>query len=232
MDFAYIQKTSLIDYPENICSTIFTIGCNFKCPFCYNRTLVIPEEYPKNPLSNEQVLSTLFKRTHFVHAVCITGGEPTVFDDLYDFIKSLKKEGFLVKLDTNGTNPKMIKRLIDDKLLDYVAVDIKNSQIKYAKTIGLESFDASKIKETVDLLRQNNISFELRTTIVPTVHNIESIEEIGKWVGGGKFVIQDFRRTNSLIDPSLMNVIPFSQNELETFKKTAEKYFDKVELRI
>ncbi len=231
MEFAYIQKTSLVDYPGNICSTVFTIGCNFKCPFCYNKSLVIPEEYPKNPLTIEQVLSTLNKRKQFVQAVCITGGEPTIHEGLYDFIKSLKKEGFLVKLDSNGTNPKIIEKLIKDNLLDYIAVDIKNSPLEYSKATGVD-VDTSKIQETVEILKKSTVKYELRTTVVPTIHKIENIEEIGRWAGGeGKFIIQDFRRTNSLIDPSLESIVPFKQNELDIFKKTAEKYFNEVELK-
>ncbi|MCC7552418.1 anaerobic ribonucleoside-triphosphate reductase activating protein [Candidatus Micrarchaeota archaeon] len=230
MEFAYIQKTSLVDYPGNICSTVFTIGCNFKCPFCYNKSLVLPEEFPRNPLTEEQVLSTLIKRKKFVSAVCITGGEPTMYDELYNFIKSLKNEGFLVKLDTNGTNPKIIKKLIENKLVDYIAMDIKNSFENYTLTTGVDT-NTDNIQETIKILKNSDLEYELRITIVPSIHKIEDIEKIGMVSGGNNFSIQIFKRTNTLIDSSLVNVAPFSQNELSMFKKTAEKYFSKVELK-
>ncbi len=231
MEFAYIQKTSLVDYPENICSTVFTIGCNFKCPFCYNKSLVISEEFPRNTLTEEQVLSTLIKRKRFVSAVCITGGEPTLHNELYGFIKALKNEGFLVKLDSNGTNPDMIRKLLDEKLVDYVAIDIKNSPDNYNRATNVD-IDISNIKQTLNLLNTSNIKYELRTTVVPSIHTIEDMEEIGRWTGGGeKFSIQSFKQTDTLIDPSLENIAPFSQQELKKFKEIAEKYFKKVELK-
>lgn len=231
MEFAYIQKTSLVDYPDNICSTLFTIGCNFKCPFCYNKSLVLPEEFTNNPLTEEQVLSTLIKRKRFVSAVCITGGEPTIHKGLYNFIKSLKQEEFLVKLDTNGTNSEVIKRLINEKLVDYIAMDIKNSFDNYPKASGL-NIELSDIKKTIEIINLSDIPHEFRTTVVPSIHTVEDIEEIGRWTGGDKFSIQNFKRTNTLIDQTLENVVPFSKNELDMFKKTAEKYFKKVELKI
>lgn len=233
MEFAHIQKTSLVDYPEEICSTVFTIGCNFRCPFCYNKSLVIPEEFPKNPLTAEQVLKTLIGRKQFVSAVCITGGEPTIHEDLFDFIKSLKSNDFLVKLDTNGTNPEMVKKLLKRNLLDYIAVDIKTAPLEYAKATGLDAVDTSKIQETVQLIKNSSeIDYELRTTLVPTIHRLEDIEELGKWIGGGKkYSMQVFQRTDSLINPELANVTPFKENELEAFVNIAKKYFKDVELK-
>ncbi len=231
LDFAQIQKTSLIDFPGEVASTLFTLGCNFRCPFCHNRSLVLPDEYPPQRITPEQALAELSKRKKYVQAVCITGGEPTIHPELTWFISSLKNEGLKVKLDTNGSNSKMLSELYQKELLDYVAMDIKSSLEDYDESSGVQS-DIAKIKESVQLIRSSGIPYEFRTTVVPGLHDLEKIEAIGKWLeGADRYVIQSFSPEGGTLDKSFETKAPFKDKNLQAFVNTAKPYFKEVMLR-
>ena len=213
MKFSGLQKLTLLDYPEKMACTVFTAGCNFRCPFCHNATLV-------NDINNEvvfeeyEILDFLNKRQGILEGVCITGGEPLLHDDLTEFIKKVKESGFKVKLDTNGSFPNKLKYLVNNNLIDYVAMDIKNSKEKYSKTIDVKNFDISSIEESINFLLQNNIEYEFRTTGVKEFHNLEDIENISLWIkGANKYFLQNFVDSGNLICDGL------SAHEPETINK-------------
>ena len=231
LDFAHIEKTSLLDFPGEVASTLFTVGCNFRCPFCYNRSLVIPEEFPPQRISAEQAISELTKRKAFVGAVVITGGEPTIHPDLPWFIESLKNEGLKVKLDSNGSNPSVLKELYSKELLDYVAMDIKSSLEHYNEATGV-SIDIADIKESTRIIRSSGIPYEFRTTVVPGLHDLNKIEELGKWLEGSEhYILQPFTPQGSTIDKAYATKKPFGEKALHAFVDAAKPYFKKVELR-
>jgi len=231
LDFAQIQKTSLLDYPGEVASTLFTVGCNFRCPFCHNASLVLPESYPHQRITPEQALAELTKRKKYISAVCITGGEPTIHPELAWFIESLKKEGLKVKLDTNGTNPQMVAELFQKGLLDYVAMDIKSSLEDYDESSGVET-DVSKIKESTQLIRNSGVPYEFRTTVVPGLHNLEKMEQIGRWLEGSDlYIVQAFSPEGGTLNNSFETKAPFKPHELEAFVNAAKPFFKKVVLR-
>lgn len=178
-----LSKTTLLDYPEHVAATVFTGGCNFRCPFCHNGDLVL-EPSIQNVYSEEEVISFLRKRRNVLKGVCVTGGEPTLQADLPFFLEKIKKLGYKIKLDTNGYQPGVLRSLLNDGLLDYVAMDIKNTKEKYGLTVGVKNFDVSKIDESIDLLAGAEIPYEFRTTVIKELHNTEDILAIGKWVEG------------------------------------------------
>jgi len=224
-----LQKLSLIDYEPYTCCVIFTAGCNFRCAFCQNKDLVLnPEKL--DTISNEEFYDFLEKRKKWLDAVCISGGEPTLHKDLPEHIARIKSIGYKVKLDTNGTNPKMVEQLINDKLIDYVAMDIKETLQKYEKIVEVP-VDLEKIKDSVKLLMQNRIPYEFRMTMVPTLVEKEDMHEIGKWIQGAhKFYVQQFSNKVCL-KKALEKVGPFSVKELEEFKTILDEYIKKVEIR-
>ena len=231
LEFAQIQKTSLIDYPGEVASTLFTIGCNFRCPFCHNASLVLPEQFPHQRITAEQATSELAGRKKYVQAVCITGGEPTIHPELAWFIQSLKAEGLKVKLDSNGTNPQMLGELYQKGLLDYVAMDIKSSLEYYDESSGAET-DIAKIKESVSLIRGSGVPYEFRTTVVPGLHDLEKVESIGKWLEGSDlYIIQAFSPEGGTLDKSFESKAPFKDKELQAFVTAAKPYFKEVLLR-
>ena len=179
-----LQKLTLLDYPGRVACTLFTKGCNFRCPFCHNASLVVRAEEQK-AYSNEEILSFLKKRQGILDGVCITGGEPTLMRELPEFIYEIKALGYSVKLDTNGTRPQVIDRLIGEGLVDYIAMDIKNCPEKYAYTIGLpENYDLTPIMESKDILMKGNVDFEFRTTVAKPFHTEEDFLKIGEWLRG------------------------------------------------
>jgi len=232
MIIAGLQKHTLIDYPGKIAATIFVSGCNFRCPFCHNPELVLPEEIKKNKkLPIKEVFSFLEERKGFLDGIVICGGEPTVHPDLDDFIFKIKKMGFLIKLDTNGYNPEMLEKLIDKKLVDYIAMDIKAPKEKYSKAAGRE-VDLSKIEQSIELLRNKAKDYEFRTTLVPGLIEKEDVLEIVKWINlAKKYVIQNFSNKQTLIDKELSNRKPFSDEYLEAIKKEVESLFNVCEVR-
>lgn len=203
MQIKGFNKTTLLDYPKHLAATIFVGGCNMRCPFCHNASLVTrPSSQPS--LDPEEVLDTLSKRRNILEGVCITGGEPTLYPDLPDFIKDIKALGLKVKLDTNGTHPKMMIALAEEGLVDYVAMDIKNSLEKYPFTAGIAELDMDAIKESVAYLIGGSLEYEFRTTIVKEYHTREDILAIGAWLKGARaYYLQGFMDSGDLICPGL-----------------------------
>lgn len=226
--FYGLQKLTLLDFPGRMASTVFTGGCNMRCPFCHNRSLVFLNENDSD-ISTEDILEHLENRSKVLDGICITGGEPTLHKGLKDFIKKVKALGLEVKLDTNGTNFEVLKDLIEEGLLDYVAVDIKNCTDKYPYTVGLENFDLSEIEKVKNYLLEDHIDYEFRTTVVEQFHTVDDIEKIAKWIQGAKrYYLQNFEDHGTCIQSGLSEV---GIETLEKMKEVAKPYVQEIELR-
>lgn len=199
MEIHGIQKMTLLDYPEKVACTIFTARCNFRCPFCHNASLVTHVDM-EEAIPEEDIFSFLRKRQGILDGVCITGGEPLLQPDIENFIRNVKALGYLVKLDTNGSNVLMLKRLVESRLVDYVAMDIKNAPDKYGMTIGIDEYDMSNIFQSVDFLMRGEVPYEFRTTVVRQFHKREDFAAIGRWIKGAKrYYLQSFVDSGDLI---------------------------------
>ncbi len=220
MIFGGFQKLTLLDFPGKVACTLFTKGCNFTCPFCHNAPLVNkPNEAAS--FSEEEILAFLKKRQGILEGVCITGGEP-LLHPLEDFLLKVKALGYKVKLDTNGSFPQKLKDLYEKKLIDYVAMDIKNSFEKYPMTSGCENIDLSKIEESIDFLLEGNIPYEFRTTVCSQLHTACDIEKIAKRIKGAeKYFIQNFLDSGNIIGN---NLSPVSEEMLQNMTKIASLY--------
>ncbi len=198
-----LQKMTLLDFPGKVACTVFTGGCNFRCPFCHNALLVT--KLPENPdYTVDEILAFLKKRSGLLDGVAITGGEPLINSDIGDFIRSIRKLGYYVKLDTNGSFPDRLKALVGEGIIDYVAMDIKNCRKKYAETVGLKSLELSKIEESVDFLKSGAVDYEFRTTVVNELHTVEDIRSTAEWIKGAKrYFLQNFVDSGNLIDSSM-----------------------------
>ena len=228
MVFHGLQKMTLLDYPGRVACTVFTGGCNFRCPFCHNALLVTQlneaEDYPE-----DEILSFLKKRTGLLDGVAVTGGEPLINDEIIDFISKVKSLGFSVKVDTNGSFPDRLEYIIKEKLADYVAVDIKNSKPLYAETVGLESFDIKPVERSVEILMSGDIDYEFRTTVVKKFHTVESIADAAEWIRGAKrYFLQNFIDSGNLIGTGIEGV---SKEEMEQMRAAAAQYVVHTELR-
>lgn len=216
MDFHGFQKMTLLDFPGKVACTVFTGGCNLRCPFCHNALLVTQLE-SSDVISDFEVLSFLEKRKGLLDGICITGGEPLLHNSIECFIKKVKELGFLVKLDTNGCYPERLKNLVEQNLVDYVAVDIKNSKVKYQQTVGIQDFDISSVEETVDYLLEGHVDYEFRTTIVQEFHTTQDIVDVAKWIKGApRYFLQNFIDSGNLICNDMHEV------ERETIYKMCE----------
>ena len=180
MELSGIQKMTLLDFPGKCACTVFFSGCNLRCPFCHNASLVLGS--PEPVMDEDAFFTFLKKRKGLLDGVCVTGGEPTLRRDLPDFIRRIKDMGYLVKLDTNGSNPRMLKELLEENLLDYVAMDIKNGPEQYAATCGLEKMDLTTIERSIRFLTGGAVDYDFRTTVVRELHNEASITQMGKWL--------------------------------------------------
>lgn len=223
------NKTTLLDYPRHLAATIFIGGCNMRCPFCHNSSLVLhPEDVPT--ISVEDVLSYLSKRKNILEGVCLTGGEPTLYEDeLIELIKSIKALELKVKLDTNGSNPALLKDLIKNRLIDYVAMDIKNSKENYSLSIGIKNYNTNKVNESVEYLLSSQIEYEFRTTIVKEHHTSQDILSIGQWIkGANSYYLQSYKNNGDIISPKLHS---HSKDTLESFVQLLAPFVSKVELR-
>lgn len=199
MLIAGLQKLTLLDFPGKTACTIFTPGCNFRCPFCHNALLVTHKV--ENFVSEEEFFSFLSKRKGILDGVCITGGEPTLQKDIPDFMKKIKDMGFLVKLDTNGTRPEILKEILDNNLADYVAMDIKASKIRYSDAVGINDFDLSGVLESISLLEKSNVAHEFRTTITQELHTEEDFEDIlSLFSSETPYFLQQFKDSGELIE--------------------------------
>ena len=201
-----LEKMSLVDYDGKVSATVFTGNCNFKCGFCHNSALVLStENLPEIP--ETEILDYLKKRKGLLDGVCITGGEPTLNPDLPKFVEKIKNIGYSVKLDTNGTNPEMVKSLHANGLVDYFAMDIKNDRENYAKIIGFDKFDTKKLEKTVEYFLYGNVDYEFRTTLVNEFHKPENIINIGNWIkGANKYFLQKFKNSENCIQSYLSAV--------------------------
>lgn len=226
-----LQKTSLVDFPGKVCATLFLGGCNFRCPFCHNTDLVLkPESVPTMPHS--EVLGFLEGRRNWLDGVCITGGEPTVHAALPELVVEIKALGLAVKVDTNGTSPEMLKLLVDKKLVDYVAMDIKSDPERYNKAAGVD-VDMPALQKSIDLLMQNAVRYEFRTTAVPGFFDEKAAGEIGKWLKGAEhYALQQFKSDVRLLDQKLQGVKPFSREKMGRFAELLGGCVKNVELRI
>ena len=177
-----LQKMTLLDFPGKIACTVFLGGCNFRCPFCHNSELFMGK--PEKLMENEEFFDFLKSRKGLLDGVCVSGGEPTLYKNLPEFLAKIKELGFLVKLDTNGSRPDLVKELAEKNLVDYIAMDVKNSPAMYAQTVGLESMDLAPIEESLRFLIGGTVPYELRTTLVSQLHTEESIQDMGAWLGG------------------------------------------------
>ena len=230
MKLAGLQKTSVIDFPDQISTVVFTQGCNFYCPYCHNSQL-IPLEIPAGELMPEEYFFDFLKqRKKLLDGVTITGGEPLLQPDLKEFIFKIKKDYNLkLKLDTNGSNTAELKKLIDAELIDYLAVDIKFSWSNYSQ-LAPEGL-VSEIKNSVQMIIDSELDYEFRTTAVPGLHDEEEIAKIAHQIkGADKYFIQNFRPVNTL-EPELSNSRSFAPSELDKFKKIAKKHLNNVQIR-
>ena len=192
-----LQKMTLLDFPGRVACTVFLGGCDFRCPFCHNFELV--DGSAPAIMDEEELFRFLEKRTGLLDGVAITGGEPCLRPDLPDFIRRIRKLGFAVKLDTNGTHPALLRALMDEGLVDYVAMDIKNSPEHYACTVGLGSVDLAPVRESVRLLMAGDTEYEFRTTVVDELHSAEDFEAIAAWIAGSKhYFLQAFTDRDSV----------------------------------
>lgn len=226
------QKLTLIDYPGKLATTVFTVGCSFRCPFCHNPELVlgISHNLTVQEKTKKDFFEFLRKRKEKLDGVCITGGEPTIQPDIIEFIKKIKKIGYAVKLDTNGTRPDIIKKIIDLKLVDYIAMDIKNQLKNYDLTTGVKT-DQGRIKLSVDLIMHSGISYEFRTTVVPGIHTQKDFLEIAKWIKGAKkYYLQKYQEIK-ILDPKLKIKTKNKKIDLEKIKEKIEKNFGLMGIR-
>ena len=205
MKLAGLQKLTLLDYPDNMAACVFTPGCNLRCPFCHNAELVVGTSDSKGnslfpSLSVAEFFDFLDTRQGLLDGVCISGGEPLLQNGLADFCRAIHKRGFLIKLDTNGTNPEKLQDLIDQNLVDYVALDVKNSPARYAQTVGIPQFDVYPIHKSIELLLEGRVNYEFRTTVVSELHDRRSLGEIAQWIRGVHvWYLQNFVESEHLI---------------------------------
>lgn len=226
MEILGIEKVSFVDFDDKICATIFTGGCNFLCPFCHNSGIV---KKAFSPYDEREILNYLQDRTKLLDAVTISGGEPSLQKDLEEFISKVKKMGYLVKLDTNGTNPDVIKNLIEKKLIDYVAMDIKNNFDDYSQITNVKNPNVEKIKETLNYLTEKEFPFELRTTLVRQFHTEENIKKLANELNGQKKLFLQKFVDNENCFSSNLNPVP--KAEAEKFKDILSKTIKNVYLR-
>ncbi len=228
MDIQGLQKVTLLDFPGRVACTVFLAGCNFRCPFCHNASLVTHVDPGRN-IPEEEVLSFLKKRRGILDGVCITGGEPLLAAGLDSFIRKIKDMGYEVKLDTNGSNTERLKTLAGSGKIDYVAMDIKNAPGNYAATTGIDGYDMSNIFKSVEYLMSGTVPFEFRTTVVREFHKREDFEEIGRWLKGApRYYLQGFVDSGDMIQPGLR---AYTKDIMEQALKIVRKYVPQAELR-
>jgi len=228
MKIGGLQKTSLLDYPDTLSAIIWTAGCNFRCPFCYNKQLVLGKT---EIISEETILSFLEKRRDVLEGLSISGGEPLLQEDIVDFTEKVKKLNYLIKIDTNGAFPEKLKELIDKKLVDYVSMDVKAPKEKYDQLVGVKT-DISKIEQSIDLIKNEAPDYEFKTTIVPGMLDKKDIVEIAKWLEGSKqFYLQQFKSDSPLVSSKLNDIVPYSKEKLSEMLYEIKPFFKNCSLR-
>lgn len=228
MEFSGLQKLAMVDYPGKLAATVFTGGCNLRCPFCHNAVLVLHPGQAEH-LSEADVLDFLSRRRGLLDGVVLSGGEPLLRDGAGDFLRRVRDLGFAVKLDTNGCFPGRLEQLLRDNLLDYVAMDIKNCPEKYPQTVGIPGLDLTPIRESIALLREAGVEYEFRTTVVRQLHTADDILAIGRWLEGApRYFLQNFVDSGALISQGFSG---FTPEELHSFQALARPFFGQVQLR-
>lgn len=214
MILAGLRKLSLLDFPGKTCCTVFTLGCNFRCPFCHNGSLVVDlDNSPR--VSEEDFFAYLIQRKKLLEGVCVTGGEPLIHPDIECFLQKIKDLGYLVKLDTNGSFPDKLKNLIKKDLCDFVAMDIKASKDGYLRAIGLSDFEYLKIERSIDILLKGNVPYEFRTTVVKEIHSDDDFKTLAQRIKGApRYTLQSFVNSDDVINKKLN---PCTQEEIERF---------------
>ena len=226
MDISGIQKMTLLDFPGRCACTVFLAGCNLRCPFCHNASLVLDNREPA--MTESEFFTFLQKRRGLLDGVCITGGEPTLRKDLPDFIRKIRELGYLVKLDTNGSNPGLLGQLLEENLLDYVAMDIKNCPDRYSATCGGPDILAH-VEECLNLLRNSTVEWELRTTCVKPFHDETALEAIGKWLSGTEhYYLQSFVDSGDLVGSGVSG---FTKEEMEALRNRVLPYIPNTRIR-
>lgn len=227
-----LQKTTLLDFPGKVATTVFTAGCNFRCHFCHNPELVLPEMVKKAKLiTEEKFFEFLQSRRKLLDAVCITGGEPTMHTDLEQFIVKIKELGLLVKLDSNGTSPKTIKKLLEKKLLDYIAMDIKAPWKKYSQVVGTEP-DLDSLQESVKIIMNSGIDYEFRSTILPGLHSRADIVAMAKQIKGARaYILQQFRPAPKLVNGEYVSEKKYTLRELDEIRDEIKNWFEVCKVR-
>ena len=224
-----LQKLTLLDYPGKVACTVFTGGCNFRCPFCHNAGLVLPERLAQDTTMDD-VLSFLRKRVGILEGVAVTGGEPLLHKDTEDFLRAVKDMGFLVKLDTNGSFPDRLEAILSKGLADRVAMDVKNSPDEYAKTTGLLQPDLAAVTRSRDLLLSGTVEYEFRTTVVKGLHTTESLIGAAKWIAGAKeYYLQQYKNSGDVIEAGGLSA--FSEEEMHALADAVRQYVPSVLLR-
>ncbi len=231
MKIGGLQKLTLIDYPGKLACTVFLSGCNFGCPWCYSPELVVPEKIKEQvEIKEKDFFDFLENRKGKIEGVVICGGEPTIHEELPKFIQEIRDKGFLVKLDTNGSNPEVLKNLLESGIVNYVAMDFKGPLEKYKEVTGTE-VDTNKIKESIDIIKRAGIDYEFRTTLVPGIHRKEDIAQMGEVIRGAKkYFLQNFLPEKT-IKGDFLGKKPFIQKELEEFQEAAEPFVENCEIR-
>ena len=230
MFIAGMQKLTLLDFPGVVACTLFTAGCNFRCPWCHNAGLVLPEEISAKLIESEEVLSFLEKRKGVLDGVCVTGGEPLLQKELPDFLRRVKELGYRVKLDTNGSFPKQLEELVRENLVDRVAMDIKNGPSRYAETAGIRNLDLSAVTASKEFLLSDAVDYEFRTTVVRGLHTEESLLEAAEWIAGAKqWFLQQFKDSGNLIHGEGLSAFP--EDEMRRLLETIQKKNPAAQLR-
>ena len=227
MEIQGLQKMTLLDYPGRVACTVFLGGCDLRCPFCHNGGLVLEAAPPQ--LDSGELLSFLKKRVGLLDGVCITGGEPLLRPGLAGLLAQIKELGYPVKLDTNGSHPERLRSLVEAGLIDYAAMDIKNSPQRYGETAGLPGLELTPFRESVSYLLQGTVDYEFRTTVVREFHDADSFRAIGPWIAGAKrYFLQSFVDRDSVIQAGLH---PWDKSALEHFAELVRPYVQQVEVR-
>lgn len=224
-----LQKMTLLDYPGLVACTVFTGGCNFRCPFCHNASLVLPERMAPGE-AMERTLAFLEKRRGLLDGVVLTGGEPLLQADAAEFLRRVRAMGYQIKLDTNGSFPDRLRALVEEGLVDYVAMDLKNSPELYPKTIGLAMLDISAIERSKNYLLENYVNYEFRTTVVRGLHTAESLTEAARWIAGARaYYLQQYKDSGDLIAPGGLGA--FSGDEMRALLCAVRSVLPAAELR-
>lgn len=224
-----LQKLTLLDYPGLVACTVFTGGCNLRCPFCHNSSLVLPERLAHDT-DEATLLAFLEKRRGTLDGVAVTGGEPLMQRDIDVFLAKIREMGFKIKLDTNGTFPDRLMDIVERGLVDRVAMDIKNSPAEYGNTVGVRGIDLAPIEKSIEYLLANHVEYEFRTTVVKGLHTAESIADAAKWIAGAnEYYLQQFKDSGDVLAPS--GLAAFDAAEMRALADAAAKYVPQVQLR-